>query len=184
MNQSLVWTLSIVLMALVALVFLYFASSSSGPDDGRPKVSGRWRAGIFWTLVIVFVPYTGYTLSLMPYPSERNVDPDPIVVDVDSIQWAWILSRSEFPVGRTIEFHVTSQDVNHGFAIYDEQLRVVTQTQAMPGYTNVLRHTFTEPGAYRVLCLEYCGIAHHGMLADLTVVAAAAEETAGEVSHD
>lgn len=183
MTQSLVWTTSIVLIALVALVFLYIASSSSGPDDNGPKVSGRWRAGIFWTLVIVFVPYTGYTLSVMPYPSARNADPDPIVVDAVSMQWAWILSRSEFPVGRTVEFHVSSQDVNHGFGIYDEQLRLVTQTQAMPGYTNVLRHTFTEPGTYKVLCLEYCGIAHHAMMTDLTVVAAA-DEPVGEVSHD
>lgn len=179
MSQALVWNTSIALIVLVALVFLYFASSSREPNGDRSKAAGRWRAAIFWTLVIVFVPYTGYSLSVMPYPSERNEDPDPIVVDVAAIQWAWILSRNEFPVGRTVEFHVTSQDVNHGFAIYDDQLRVVTQTQAMPGYTNVLRHTFAEPGTYRVLCLEYCGIAHHAMLADLTVVAAAEE-----VSHD
>lgn len=183
MNQSIVWTTSIVLMAVVALVFLYIASSSSRPDEGQPKKWGRWRAAIFWTLIIVFVPYTGYSLSLMPYPSGRNFDPDPVVVDAVAMQWAWILSRNEVPVGRTVEFHVSSRDVNHGFAIYDDQLRVVTQTQAMPGYTNVLRHTFTEPGTYRVLCLEYCGIAHHAMLADLTVVAAASG-AATEVSHD
>jgi hypothetical protein len=50
-------------------------------------------------------------------------------------------------------------------------MRIVAQTQAMPGYTNVLRYTFTEPGVYRVLCLEYCEIAHHRMKAQITVTA-------------
>jgi len=46
----------------------------------------------------------------------------------------------------------------------------VAQTQAMPGYTNVLRHTFKDPGNYKILCLEYCGLVHHGMMSELTVV--------------
>ena len=70
-----------------------------------------------------------------------------------------------------MEFHVTSKDVNHGFALYDPDMRIVAQTQAMPGYTNVLRYTFNEPGVYRVLCLEYCGVAHHEMTAEIKVAA-------------
>jgi cytochrome c oxidase subunit 2 len=61
--------------------------------------------------------------------------------------------------------------VNHGFALYDPDMRIVAQTQAMPGYTNVLRYTFREPGVYRVLCLEYCGVGHHEMTAEIKVSA-------------
>jgi cytochrome c oxidase subunit 2 len=46
----------------------------------------------------------------------------------------------------------------------------VAQTQSMPGYTNVLRHTFDEPGTYKILCLEYCGLGHHEMSAEINVV--------------
>ena len=42
----------------------------------------------------------------------------------------------------------------------------------MPGHTNRLAYTFTQPGKYRVLCLEYCGLAHHGMMTEFEVVAA------------
>ena len=42
----------------------------------------------------------------------------------------------------------------------------------MPGYTNVLRRTFAQPGKYRVLCLEYCGLVHHNMIAEIDVVEA------------
>jgi cytochrome c oxidase subunit 2 len=86
-------------------------------------------------------------------------------------QWRWELSKTEVVAGKPVEFHVTGADVNHGFGIYDPQLRLVAQTQAMPGYTNVLRHTFAQPGTYRILCLEYCGLAHHAMMSELTVLA-------------
>ena len=42
----------------------------------------------------------------------------------------------------------------------------------MPGFTNVIRYTFSEPGTYRILCLEYCGLGHHTMMSRLTVTAA------------
>jgi cytochrome c oxidase subunit 2 len=73
--------------------------------------------------------------------------------------------------GRPVEFHVTSKDVNHGFAIYDQGLRIVAQTQAMPNYVNILRYTFPASGTYRVLCLESCGLAHHMMAAEITAIA-------------
>ena len=42
----------------------------------------------------------------------------------------------------------------------------------MPGFTNVIRHTFTTPGTYRIRCLEYCGLGHHAMVSQLNVTAA------------
>jgi len=39
----------------------------------------------------------------------------------------------------------------------------------MPGYVNRLGYTFTETGEYEVLCLEYCGLAHHAMVAKIIV---------------
>jgi cytochrome c oxidase subunit 2 len=92
-------------------------------------------------------------------------------------QWFWEISTPRVPAGTTVAFRVTSADVNHGFAIYDADLHVVAQTQAMPGYQNVLRVRFAKPGSYRVLCLEYCGIVHHGMAASLEVVASAGGES-------
>lgn len=68
-----------------------------------------------------------------------------------------------------MEFVVTSEDVTHGFALYDSDRRIVAQIQAMPGFVNRVRHHFTEPGKYEVLCLEYCGLAHHAMVAEINV---------------
>jgi cytochrome c oxidase subunit II len=79
------------------------------------------------------------------------------------------LSHNRVPIGQTVEFHVTSADINHGFALYDPEMHLVAQTQAMPGYTNKLNYTFSRAGTYKVLCLEYCGIAHHNMIAEIKV---------------
>ena len=91
--------------------------------------------------------------------------------------WSWQIQRAGgppgaplvLPSGKVIDFDVTGGDVNHGFGVYDPQGRLLGQTQAMPGYHNHLRMVFDVPGRYHVLCLEFCGIAHHVMLSEFTV---------------
>ena len=46
---------------------------------------------------------------------------------------------------------------------------LLTQVQAMPGYTNRLIYRFDRTGTYTVRCLEYCGIFHHFMLTKFIV---------------
>ena len=55
---------------------------------------------------------------------------------------------------------------------YHPDGRMLFTMLMMPGVskaTSVVR-TFTEPGTYKIRCLEYCGIAHHGMQDELIVV--------------
>ena len=73
------------------------------------------------------------------------------------------------PAGQAVEFQVTAEDVNHGFGIYNEAGQIVAQTQPMPGYVNNLVHTFKAAGNYQILCMEYCGLAHHTMVTTITV---------------
>ena len=87
-------------------------------------------------------------------------------------QWAWELTPSTVRAGQLVEIRVTGADVNHGFGVYDANDRLVTQTQAMPGFTNKILYTFDTPGTYRIMCLEYCGVAHTGMTTELEVAAA------------
>ena len=69
-------------------------------------------------------------------------------------------------------FNVYSKDVNHGMGVADPSGTLLFQTQSMPGYINQVRHVFNEPGTYRVLCMEFCGVAHHDMTDEFTVVTA------------
>jgi cytochrome c oxidase subunit 2 len=70
------------------------------------------------------------------------------------------------PANSTITFHVTSQDVIHGFQI------VGTNVNAMviPGEVAEITVEFDDTGTYGVLCNEYCGDYHHRMAGQITVV--------------
>lgn len=178
MEQDVVWAVSVVLMAALAAVFLWVAwgaptaTADYGPIRAAAYRSRRWLTAL---AVVVLVVANFDTLSELPYIAmarARAATATPAqTVHAVGEQWDWTLQPDHVVAGHPVEFHVTSKDVNHGFAIYDPELRIVAQTQAMPGYDNVLRYTFTEPGTYQILCLEYCGLAHHEMKATFKVVA-------------
>jgi cytochrome c oxidase subunit 2 len=177
MIQEVVWSVSIVLMGALAALFAWVAVGASDElADYGPVLASVYRARtwLFGLAVIVLIGVNYDTLGKLPYVSSMSTPSAAAgILPVDAVgeQWAWSIKPNAFRVGQTAEFHVTSKDVNHGFAIYDPEMRIVAQVQAMPGYTNVLRYTFKEPGVYRVLCLEYCGVAHHEMNAEINVAA-------------
>jgi cytochrome c oxidase subunit 2 len=61
--------------------------------------------------------------------------------------------------------HVTSRDVIHGFWIPELRMKA----DMVPGLVNTIRVTPTVPGTYRVICTEFCGIAHGAMKATVLV---------------
>lgn len=174
MGQELVWAVTVISMAVAAGVFAWVASSADRAlADYHPAVAVayRLRPWLFGAAALILIGANYRAVEALPYVSEPGRGA-PQRVDAVGEQWAWTVSPNKVVAGRPVEFHVTSKDVNHGFAIYDAGLRLVAQTQAMPEYVNVLRYTFTAPGVYRVLCLEFCGVSHHQMMAEFTVVPA------------
>lgn len=173
MIQENVWLLTLFGMGFVALAFGWVALRASSTGDGARVKAVFYGVRPWWFALLVLIIFVALaaTLGRLPYADThgRADAPAELVVEVTGHQWYWALSQTEFPAGQEIAFHVTAADVNHSFALYDEQDRLLVQTQAMPGYTNVVRHTFDRPGTYRLLCLEYCGLAHHAMMTDLTV---------------
>lgn len=172
MEQRIAVLVSIVFGLLLVGIFASVARTAgqTGSPDAVAASAARWRRNTLWGLVLLFIPAIAYSLTRMPYSSGDATGAT--VVTATGTQWAWALSPTTVVAGRPVEIRVTSPDVNHGLGIYDLNNRLVAQTQAMPGYTNVIRHTFTTPGTYRILCLEYCGIGHHTMSTTLVVTAA------------
>lgn len=133
--------------------------------------AARLRRRVVVPFIVILLVGIGFSLYWAPYPNirARTIGQPEVTVDVSAIQWGWILSETKVPVDTNIEFAVTSQDVNHGFAIYSPDGELLTQVQAMPGYTNNLIYKFDEPGEYTVRCLELCGLGHHIMVTTFTV---------------
>jgi cytochrome c oxidase subunit II len=175
MIQREVLAVSIVLMGLLAIVFAWVAASARvlatnyGPIVSSAYHLRRWLFGI---AAVILIAANYRTLGELPYVSTLAPPVGAVrTVQVTGQQWSWKIVPNTFVVGQTAEFHVTGLDVNHGFGLYGPDMRIVAETQAMPGFTNVLRYTFTRPGVYHVLCLEYCGLGHHDMSAQIEVAA-------------
>ncbi|HLW30987.1 MAG TPA: hypothetical protein VKX40_01905 [Aequorivita sp.] len=182
MQQQSILLLFLVLAGIATIVFVYVYLSSKKTEKSENGMSNPLKKR-FWFSLILFVIlgiFASVTIPKSPYYLFADENPA-MVVHVMSRQFAFILSRKaidpdkpsgepiELPVNEVIEFRVTSMDVNHGFAIYDNTHRLITQTQAMPGYVNRLRYKFEHPGKYDILCLEYCGLAHQGMRSSFNV---------------
>lgn len=173
MQQIFAWQLTLLLIAALVAVFIFVVVNAGRKEDYGPirERGYRLRTRFFWALLLIGTPTVGYTLLDLPYTAADRAAEDAVRVQAVGYQWYWELSHDEARVGQPVIFEVTSKDVNHGFGIYDADMRLITQTQAMPGYENRLVHTFERPGTYRILCLEYCGVAHHDMDAEFRVLA-------------
>lgn len=174
MYQEAAWFLSLGSIAVIAAVFGWVVAGSRDRVDYQQIQTGgySWRKRLFLSLVAIGIPITGWTLVDLPYGAHEKLGSDAVHVRATGYQWFWELEKSSARVGQPVVFHVETADVTHGFGIYDESMRLLAQTQAMPGYSNKLVYTFEQPGKYQILCLEYCGVAHHQMKAEFTVEAA------------
>lgn len=175
--QDVIWTIALAGMGLVTIAFIHVTLQAGIAADAKASnkalhtahVLRRW---LFAVLLIGFAVGTWATLNRFPIPPQRNDLGAQQVVQVVGRLWAWQIEPETVQAGSAVEFRVTSADVNHGFAIYAPDGRIVIQTQAMPGYTNKLVHTFDQPGTYTIQCLEFCGVGHAPMTSQINVVAA------------
>lgn len=183
-TQAFAGLISLAAAILVVVVVIFLLRNSSQDEDetlSKTKVY-RIRGKYFGILCILIIVGLFTSLRLLPYPVPGDHADE--VITVAGMQWAWQMAPGEdtgdpaefrggneidLPVGKNIKFIVTSKDVNHGFGIYDREGRLLTQTQAMPGYKNELFYTFDKKGDYLILCMEYCGVAHAMMKATLHV---------------
>ncbi|HEU4763233.1 MAG TPA: hypothetical protein VFS28_01175 [Gemmatimonadales bacterium] len=144
-------------------------------EEVRPRIY-RVRRGYFFALTTVLVVALVLTLQHTPYVSAKT-RPPAVTLSVNGMMWAWQIASSDtagraagravVPVGQPVMIEVGSYDVNHAFGIYRPDGTLLGQLQAMPGYRNRMEVVFPAPGIYHVACLEYCGLGHHQMFAEL-----------------
>jgi cytochrome c oxidase subunit 2 len=135
---------------------------------------------VFATLVVVASVVFGFGLT----EGHGRVDPatvtdsgpfaTPGVMEIEpGVYEAHLVARTfafdpasiTVPAGAEVTFFITSVDVQHGFIIPNTNVNM----QIVPGRVSTLTTTFDDPGEYRYVCSEFCGIGHHGMFGTLTV---------------
>lgn len=169
--QTTILVVTLVLMGLVTAIFWLCVSRSASPQDKKsaaPALEG-YRAALISALAGFSAVVCYFTLTSWPHAAPTT--DNPVIVSATGQQWSWELSRDSVPANKPVVFAVTSKDVNHGFGVYDDTGTILFQTQAMPGYINRVAYTFSKPGVYRVLCMEYCAGSHHDMTSEFRVTA-------------
>jgi cytochrome c oxidase subunit II len=168
------------LLSLIIVAIAFFVSSKRSPSDAAATSTVyRVRSVYFVVILGAVIVALAFTLPMTPYTSKFGAEKPDVTVKAIGEMWSWTLAPASgnasaegnlvLPFGKMVEFEVSSKDVNHNFAIYNSSGELIAQVQAMPDYTNRLFYRFDVPGHYYVLCLEYCGVAHHAMNTEFDV---------------
>lgn len=127
---------------------------------------------------VVLAGLLAYSLTLLP--SLRSSDGISLRVAVSGEQWWWrvrylpdsgeaveLANEIRLPVGKRVEFVLSSPDVIHSFWIPSLGGKV----DMIPGRTTTLVLEATETGTFRGACAEYCGTSHALMNFEVVVMA-------------
>jgi cytochrome c oxidase subunit 2 len=96
-----------------------------------------------------------------PFDKPGLVQTGPLRYEARMVGQVWFFTPNEIrvPVGSTVTFVATTQDVIHGLFIPGVNVNVML----IPGQISRVTAHFDRVGEYFIACHEYCGIAHHTM---------------------
>jgi cytochrome c oxidase subunit 2 len=177
------WAVGILVWGLILWAVLFHRKRG---DKLPPQARYNMPIEIMYTAVpFVLIAVLFYFTA----KDENYVDKVPakpaVVVDVLGFQWSWQfhypqygvtnvgdmwgqgpLPVLEVPTGETVQFNLTSADVDHAFWIP----QFLFKRDVIPGHPNRFTVTLTKTGTYTLHCSELCGLYHSRMLATVKVV--------------
>jgi cytochrome c oxidase subunit 2 len=151
---------------VVVLGVLVWSSTIGRRREIDARKLGERERTWFGIVVVLLVALLFATIFFTPYGRSEGKG---LSFDVRAQQFAFVIPGKAIKAGVPVKFHLTSGDVNHGFAVFNEHNEFLFQAQVMPGKTQDYVYTFKKPGRYRVVCFEYCGVGHAEMRGQLVV---------------
>lgn len=165
---------AVMLLAITAVTIYFVVRYSRKRNPRATDIRGNTALEILWFVFPTLIGLAMFYYGLTSFSSITRDVPGALEVKVEAFQYGWEYKyangakadRLKVPVGADILLLITSRDVIHSF--YAPAFRI--KMDAVPGMTTKLRFKATETGTYDVLCAEYCGVAHSGMLSAVEVV--------------
>lgn len=170
------------IFALVAAVIIYsvmtFRAAPEDESDG-PSIHGHTGLEVAWTVIPAVLVVAIGVLSAVVLSQNGNAGTNPLAVNVFAQQFAWRFEYPQqdklktgelvLPLGRSVEFDMTSADVIHSFWIPE----MGQKQDLVPGLQTKLVITPKRTGSFTLICTELCGLGHSTMRAPVRVVSQA-----------
>lgn len=165
---------------IVVIYTIYFAVVFHKPKDAPPNAIGVqihdapalefWWTAIPFVLVIILAIF-----SVKIWADLQNTQGDVLTIESIGYQFGFqfrypklsqpVSGQLHLPLNTPTTIHTTSRDVIHGFWIPELRMKA----DMVPGLVNTIRVTPTVPGTYRIICTEFCGVAHDAMRTTVVV---------------
>ena len=185
---DLVFTVAAIPVALFVWVFVFYSVATfrerSIPEGGTvedledgPPLEAKPRHQIWWLGITTALAFFTVGWGMFGFYKETTSAPaHPLLINVVGQEWTWTFaypgSGAEshelvLPLGRPVQFRVTSDDVLHGFGLAGLGISM----DANPGeWVATPTVTPNKLGSYEVRCMELCGLYHTYMWSRVRVV--------------
>jgi cytochrome c oxidase subunit 2 len=162
---------------LIAGLIVYFAVKyrRRSPEAVGANIHGALILEITWTIVPLLITMVIFVWGASVYFAMATPPDDTLNIYVVGKQWMWKFQHLDgqreidelhVPVGRNVKLITTSEDVIHDFFVPAFRMKA----DVLPGrYVSLWFHP-TTPGRYHILCAEYCGTRHSGMIGEVVVM--------------
>lgn len=173
-----VYGVSVVAFVLVAGLAVLFAvryRRRAGPDTAREATDHHTGLEITWTAVPVVVVLGLFALGLLGFIDQAVPPGEALEVQVTAERYLWSFTYPDgtrtvneltVPVGRPVRLLMSSKDVLHSFFVPEFRVK----QDIVPGRYTGMWFEPTRVMETTVLCTEYCGVGHSGMLAKVVVL--------------
>lgn len=167
--------MALVVFVVVEGILIYTVWRFRRRSNAIPaQIHGNTQIEIMWTIAPALIVLVIAVLTFRTQAETAAITRNPQnAVEVTAVGHQWwfefrypglgqaeaaLVTASDMyvPVGRPVRITLQSVDVIHNFWVP----RLAGKTYMIPGKTNYLAFTATEPGIYRAVCAEFCGEAH------------------------
>jgi cytochrome c oxidase subunit 2 len=170
------------IFALVMAVIIYSVMTFRAPPEDEsdgPSIHGHTGLEVVWTVVPAVLVVAIGVLSAVVLSQNGNAGTNPLKVKVFAQQFAWRFEYPQqdklksgelvLPLGRSVEFDMTSADVIHSFWIPE----MGQKQDLVPGIQTKIVVTPKRMGTFTLVCTELCGLGHATMRAPVRVLSQA-----------
>ncbi len=157
-----------------ALIYVIFRYRHTGKETEKPpQTHGHAVLEVIWTLIpALILLFIAVPTVRIIFQTQAKVAAGALEIDVIGHQWWWEFRYPEYnittaneiyiPVGRTVNFKLNSNDVNHSF--WTPELG--GKRDLIPNHTNYIWFTpdsTMKSSVWNGFCTEYCGTSHGKM---------------------